>query len=115
VPGKLPLIARSTMRRLPAFPNIPDHQGGGLRYPNVRRCAASSARPGMSTETIAFYEDLVPKRARTAAGQKVRQRHRRWRVRQVRRAQAFFAKFEDELSRNIEGKNGGQGVREVIQ
>src|SRR5258707_10452565 len=64
--GNLRVIAQVNERRLPAFPDIPTIKEAGYDIPNVPQMRGVVGAPGMSAETIAFYEDLFLKASKTA-------------------------------------------------
>jgi putative tricarboxylic transport membrane protein len=68
--GKLRVIAQVNDRRLPGFPDIPTIKEAGYDIPNVPQMRGVVGAPGMSAETIAYYEDLFLKASKTAAWQK---------------------------------------------
>src|SRR5215475_3800499 len=68
--GKLRVIAQVNDRRLPGFPDIPTIKEAGFDIPNVPQMRGVVGAPGMSAETIAYYEDLFLKASKTAAWQK---------------------------------------------
>jgi putative tricarboxylic transport membrane protein len=68
--GKLRVIAQVNDRRLPGFPDIPTIKESGFDIPNVPQMRGVVGAPGMSAETIAYYEDLFLKASKTAGWQK---------------------------------------------
>jgi putative tricarboxylic transport membrane protein len=68
--GKLRVIAQVNDRRLPGFPDIPTLKEAGLDIPNLPQMRGVVGAPGMSPETVAYYEDLFLKVSKTAAWQK---------------------------------------------
>jgi len=68
--GKLRVIAQVNDRRLPGFPDIPTIKEAGYDIPNVPQMRGIVGAPGMSVETVAYYEDLFLKASKTAAWQK---------------------------------------------
>src|SRR5947207_10980870 len=68
--GKLRTIAQVSERRLPGFPDVPTIKEAGFDIPNVPQMRGVVGAPGMSAETIAFYEELFLKASRTPAWQR---------------------------------------------
>ncbi len=68
--GKLRVIAQVNERRLPGFPDMPTIKEAGFDIPNVPQMRGVVGAPGMSAETVAFYEDLFLKVSKTAGWQK---------------------------------------------
>src|SRR3982075_4108833 len=109
--GKLRVIAQVNERRLPAFPDIPTIKEAGFDIPNVPQMRGVVGAPGMSTETIAFYEDLFLKASKTAGWQKfVNESQLDGEFVKAAELKAFLAKFEGEL-REILKAAGAKVVR----
>jgi len=109
--GKLRVIAQVNERRLPAFPDIPTIKEAGFDIPNVPQMRGVVGAPGMSTETIAFYEDLFLKASKTAGWQKfVNDSQLDGEFVKSAELKPFFAKFEGEL-REILKAAGAKVVR----
>jgi len=68
--GKFRAIAQVSERRLPGFPNIPTLKEAGFDIPNVPQMRGVVGAPGMSADTVAYYEDLFFKVSQTAAWKK---------------------------------------------
>jgi putative tricarboxylic transport membrane protein len=109
--GKLRVIAQVNERRLPAFPDIPTIKEAGYDIPNVPQMRGVVGAPGMSAETIAFYEDLFLKASKTAGWQKfVNDSQLDGEFVKSAELKPFFAKFEGEL-REILKAAGAKVVR----
>ena len=109
--GKLRVIAQVNERRLPGFPDVPTIKESGFDIPNVPQMRGVVGAPGMSTETIAFYEDLFLKASKTAGWQKfVNDSQLDGEFVKAAELKAFFAKFEGEL-REILKAAGAKVVR----
>ena len=68
--GKFRAIAQVSERRLPGFPNVPTLKEAGFDIPNVPQMRGVVGAPGMSADTVAYYEDLFFKVSQTAAWKK---------------------------------------------
>lgn len=68
--GKFRAIAQVSERRLPGFQDIPTIKEAGFDIPNVPQMRGVVGAPGMSTEAIAYYEDLFFKVSQTPAWKK---------------------------------------------
>jgi putative tricarboxylic transport membrane protein len=68
--GKFRAIAQVSERRLPGFPDIPTIKEAGFDIPDVPQMRGIVGAPGMSADTIAYYEDLFFKASQTAAWKK---------------------------------------------
>jgi putative tricarboxylic transport membrane protein len=68
--GKFRAIAQVSERRLPAFPDVPTIKEAGFDIPDVPQMRGVVGAPGMSAETVAYYEDLFLKVSQTAAWKK---------------------------------------------
>jgi putative tricarboxylic transport membrane protein len=68
--GKFRAIAQVSDRRLPGFPDVPTIKEAGFDIPNVPQMRGVVGAPGMSAETVAYYEDLFLKVSQTGAWKK---------------------------------------------
>ena len=68
--GKFRAIAQVSERRLPGFPDIPTIKEAGFDIPDVPQMRGVVGAPGMSAETVAYYEDLFFKVSQTPAWKK---------------------------------------------
>jgi putative tricarboxylic transport membrane protein len=109
--GKLRVIAQVNDRRLPGFPDIPTIKEAGYDIPNVPQMRGVVGAPGMSAETIAYYEDLFLKASKTAAWQKfLNDSQLDGEFVKAAELKPFFTKFEGEL-REILKAAGAKIVR----
>jgi putative tricarboxylic transport membrane protein len=109
--GKLRVIAQVNDRRLPGFPDIPTIKEAGYDIPNVPQMRGVVGAPGMSAETIAFYEDLFFKASKTAGWQKfLNDSQLDGEFVKAAELKAFLTKFEGEL-REILKAAGAKVVR----
>jgi putative tricarboxylic transport membrane protein len=109
--GKLRVIAQVNERRLPAFQDIPTIKEAGFDIPNVPQMRGVVGAPGMSAETVAFYEDLFLKASKTAGWRKfVNDSQLDDEFVKAAELKAFFTKFEGEL-REILKAAGAKVVR----
>jgi putative tricarboxylic transport membrane protein len=109
--GKLRVIAQVNDRRLPGFPDIPTIKEAGYDIPNVPQMRGVVGAPGMSAETIAYYEDLFLKASKTAAWQKfLNESQLDGEFVKAEELKAFLTKFEGEL-REILKAAGAKIVR----
>jgi putative tricarboxylic transport membrane protein len=109
--GKLRVIAQVNDRRLPGFPDIPTIKEAGFDIPNVPQMRGVVGAPGMSAETIAYYEDLFLKASKTAAWQKfLNESQLDGEFVKAAELKAFLSKFEAEL-REILKAAGAKVVR----
>jgi len=109
--GKLRVIAQVNDRRLPGFPDIPTIKEAGYDIPNVPQMRGVVGAPGMSAETIAYYEDLFLKASKTAAWQKfLNESQLDGEFVKAEELKAFLTKFEGEL-REILKAAGAKVVR----
>jgi putative tricarboxylic transport membrane protein len=68
--GKFRAIAQVSERRLPGFPNIPTIKEAGFDIPDVPQMRGIVGAPGMSGETVGYYEDLFFKVSQTGMWKK---------------------------------------------
>jgi putative tricarboxylic transport membrane protein len=68
--GKFRAIAQVSDRRLPGFPDVPTIKEAGFDIPNVPQMRGVVGAPGISAETVAYYEDLFLKVSQTGAWKK---------------------------------------------
>jgi putative tricarboxylic transport membrane protein len=109
--GKLRVIAQLNDRRLPGFPDIPTIKEAGYDIPNVPQMRGVVGAPGMSAETIGYYEDLFLKASKTAAWQKfLNESQLDGEFVKAAELKPFFTKFEGEL-REILKAAGAKIVR----
>jgi putative tricarboxylic transport membrane protein len=109
--GKLRVIAQVNERRLPGFPDTPTIKEAGFDIPNVPQMRGVVGAPGMSAETIAFYEDLFLKASKTAGWQKfLTDSQLDGEFVKTADLKPFLAKFEGEL-REILKAAGAKVVR----
>jgi len=109
--GKLRVIAQVNDRRLPGFPDIPTVKEAGYDIPNVPQMRGVVGAPGMSAETITYYEDLFLKASKTAAWQKfLNESQLDGEFVKAAELKTFLAKFEGEL-REILKAAGAKIVR----
>ena len=109
--GKLRVIAQVNDRRLPGFPDIPTIKEAGYDIPNVPQMRGVVGAPGMSADTIAYYEDLFLKASKTAAWQKfLNESQLDGEFVKAEELKAFLTKFEGEL-REILKAAGAKIVR----
>jgi len=109
--GKLRVIAQVNDRRLPGFPDIPTIKEAGYDIPNVPQMRGIVGAPGMSAETIAYYEDLFLKASKTAAWQKfLTESQLDGEFVKAAELKPFLTKFEGEL-REILKAAGAKVVR----
>ena len=109
--GKLQVIAQVNDRRLPGFPDIPTVKEAGYDIPNVPQMRGVVGAPGMSVETITYYEDLFLKASKTAAWQKfLNESQLDGEFVKAAELKTFLAKFEGEL-REILKAAGAKIVR----
>ena len=109
--GKLHVIAQVNERRLPGFPDVPTIKEAGYDIPNVPQMRGVVGAPGMSAETIAFYEDLFLKASKTAGWQKfLTDSQLDGEFVKAAELKAFLTKFEGEL-REILKTAGAKVVR----
>jgi len=109
--GKLRVIAQVNDRRLPGFPDIPTIKEAGYDIPNVPQMRGIVGAPGMSAETIAYYEDLFLKASKTAAWQKfLTESQLDGEFVKAAELRPFLTKFEGEL-REILKAAGAKVVR----
>jgi putative tricarboxylic transport membrane protein len=109
--GKLRVIAQVNDRRLPGFPDIPTIKEAGYDIPNVPQMRGVVGAPGMSAETIGYYEDLFLKASKTAAWQKfLSESQLDGEFVKAEELKAFLTKFEGEL-REILKAAGAKVVR----
>jgi putative tricarboxylic transport membrane protein len=96
---------------LPHFPDTPTIKEAGFDIPNVPQMRGVVGAPGMSAETVAFYEDLFLKASKTAGWQKfVDDSQLDGEFVKAADLKAFFTKFEGEL-REILKAAGAKVVR----
>jgi putative tricarboxylic transport membrane protein len=111
--GKLRVIAQVNERRLPHFPDTPTIKEAGYDIPNVPQMRGVVGAPGMSAETVAFYEDLFLKTSKTAGWQKfIDDSQLDGEFVKAADLRPFFTKFEGEL-REILKAAGAKVVREA--
>jgi len=109
--GKLRVIAQVNDRRLPGFPDIPTIKEAGYDIPNVPQMRGVVGAPGMSAETIAYYEDLFLKASKTGGWQKfLNESQLDGEFVKAAELKAFLTKFEGEL-REILKAAGAKIVR----
>jgi putative tricarboxylic transport membrane protein len=109
--GKLRVIAQVNERRLPGFPDTPTIKEAGFDIPNVPQMRGVVGAPGMSAETVAFYEDLFLKASKTVGWQKfVDDSQLDGEFVKAAELKPFFMKFEGEL-REILKAAGAKVVR----
>src|SRR3954451_20451922 len=109
--GKLRVIAQVNERRLPGFPDIPTVKEADFDIPNVPQMRGVVGAPGMSAETITFYEELFLNASKTASWQKfVSDSQLDDDFVKAADLKPFFTKFEGEL-REILKVAGAKVVR----
>jgi putative tricarboxylic transport membrane protein len=109
--GKLRTIAQVSDRRLPGFPDVPTLKEAGFDIPDVPQMRGIVGAPGMSAETVAYYEDLFEKVSKTSMWQKfVTESQLDGEYVKSAELKPFLVKFEGQL-REILKEAGAKVVR----
>ncbi|MCC6890644.1 MAG: tripartite tricarboxylate transporter substrate binding protein [Hyphomicrobiales bacterium] len=68
--GKLRALVQIAEKRLPGYENVPTLPEAGFKVPNVPQARGIVGPPGMPTEAVGYYEDLLRRMARSPSWQK---------------------------------------------